>query len=381
LDQVTTLNTELEERVVHRTQDLQAAQDRDRANLRRLQSMLSHLPLAALMMDEKSNIIELNERYCEIFHIGVSAQEAMRLPKEDLNARFKRCLLNEETHMKEVMSTIEARKEKLGHDILLSDGRIIQRDFLPIYDDEKFRGQLFLYRDVTKERRVDASKSEFMSLASHQLRTPLTAIRWSLGRLQKNLSGQIARLEDQLLTDSVVAAGRMSETINTMLQISRLQADQVVVNSTEIKLHPYLHEIAHTVEAECALKQLKLTVECPEDLALKTDPQLLIEVLSNLLSNACKYTPEHGTLRLCAFPSGHTIELIVQDSGYGIPLHQQQSVFKKFFRGDNVVSKDPDGTGLGLYLVSLIVRLLDGSIRFESREGRGTTFTVVLPAR
>ena len=380
LAQVKALNEDLERRVVVRTQELERTREQDRANLRRLKAMLSHLPLAALMTDEQGNLLELNEEYCQMFHIAASVQEAMQLSSGELMERFRRALLHPEEHMRALNQMLVARKMRVGRDILIKGGRVIQSDYLPIHDGGLFRGQLFLYRDVTKERRIDASKSEFMSLASHQLRTPLTAIRWSFGRLQKNLSGHIGELEESILRDGVTAAGRMADTIDTMLQISRLQAGQVPVTSTKVPLSAFLRQMASAYDAERAQKEQELSIDCPEDLCVYTDPQLLREVVGNLLSNACKYTPEKGSVRLCGVQHGHKIHIDVHDSGYGIPQHQQQSVFKKFFRGDNIVSKDPNGTGLGLYLVSLIVRLLGGTISFESFEGRGTTFTVLLPA-
>jgi signal transduction histidine kinase len=379
LEELSALNRDLEKKVIERTREVNEAREKDRANLRRLKAMLAHLPQAALMMNDTGQIIELNQRYCEIFEIGLSAAEAMQIPTSVLNERFQRSLADVEGHMKEVAKTIAAKEMRLGHEIHLKDGRIIQRDFLPIYEADLFVGQLFLYRDITKERRIDASKTEFMSLASHQLRTPLTAIRWSFGRLLKNLSGKLGEVEERILSDGVAAAGRMSQTIDTMLQIARIQGGDLKVNDEILNLPLFLQSIAREHEPHFAQKEIILSVECGDDLSVSTDPQLLREIITNLLSNACKYTPEKGSVRLFGSREGAMIRLDVQDSGYGIPLHQQQSVFKKFFRGDNIVSKDPSGTGLGLYLVSLIADLLGGEISFESREGRGTTFRLLLP--
>jgi signal transduction histidine kinase len=379
--EVKSLNADLERKVRERTQELRLSQERDRSNLHRLKSMLASLPQAALMMDESHNIIELNEGYCATFHIGMSAAEAMRLPPADLNERFSRLLAHPEDHMQEVQKTLKLRKPLLGFDIHLNDGRVVQRDFLPIFDGGRFLGQLFLYRDVTQERRIDATKSEFMSLASHQLRTPLTAIRWIFGRLAKNLAGKVGPLEEHLLEDGRSAAARMSETISTMLQISRIQSGQMQVRSEEVALPEFLRDLVRSSTEAITARGQKVKVSCTGKPVIRTDRQLLQEVMANLLSNALKYTPEKGSILLKAEQKGTKIHIHVEDTGYGIPRHQQAKVFHKFFRGDNVVSKDPDGTGLGLHMVSLITGLLGGTIDFESAEGRGTTFRLRLPVR
>jgi signal transduction histidine kinase len=371
----------LEEKVRQRTIELEHARDEDRANLQRLQATILHLPMAALLMDEKGNVLELNEAYCEVFSINLSPEEAKRDPYGELLSRFKQAVAEPEAHMEKVQKAMAEKKPLFNQEIHLKDGRIILRDFIPIHDQGNHRGQLFIYRDVTRERRADKAKSEFMSLASHQLRTPLTAMRWSMSRLQKNLEGKIDPQDQRLLAEGYRAGARMSETIDTMLKIARIESKHDVLRITEFDVCELLNEKQEFFRREYEEKRQSFTIECPGPLPVRTDINFLKEILRNLLQNAIKYTPEGGKIFLRARKTPDALVIEVEDTGYGIPRHQQEHVFQKFFRGDNIVNRDTSGTGLGLYLVSLVTETLGGSIRVRSEENKGTLFTVSLPLR
>ncbi len=378
LEEVDQMNAELEAKVRERTAELEQARQKDRSSLVRLQAMVRHLPMAALLMDESGHILELNETYCRMFRIGMAAEEAMRIDTSALLEKFRAALLEPDAHMEKVMRALREKKP-VTDEILLKDGRIVVRDFIPIYEGADFRGQLFLYTDVTRERRADATKTEFMSLASHQLRTPLTMVRWCFGRLRKELSGALNDRQAALLGEGENATARMADTINTMLRISRIQSGATRPAIRQMDLCELLEEKRQNLRLEYEAKKQSFTVDCGCPFPLRTDETFLREILRNLLLNAIKYTPEGGSVTLRARCEEAAIVIEVQDSGYGIPKDQQKLVFQKFFRGDNVVSKDTSGTGLGLYLVWLMVDMLGGSITFVSKEGEGTTFTLKLP--
>lgn len=369
----------LEDLVQERTRELALAREQDRGNLERLRATIHHLPLAALLMDEGSGVLELNDAYCRMFDIGVSAAEAKTMPLDDLLKHFLRSLAKPEQHMPKVLRTIDESKPVFGEEIHLKDGRIILRDFIPMYKEQTLLGRLFLYRDVTQERRVDRAKSEFMSLASHQLRTPLTAMRWSLGRLQKRLAKRADPDEEKLTQEALSATARMAETIETMLKISRIEAKATSVRKAPADLAKIFQEKRRLLQPHCDAKRQTLRIECADPFPITTDEVFLREILRNLLHNAAQYTPEGGTIVLRARREGATAHIDVEDTGYGIPLHQQPFVFQKFFRGDNVASRETSGTGLGLYLVYLLINALGGTITFTSAEGKGTVFRCALP--
>jgi len=177
------------------------------------------------------------------------------------------------------------------------------------------------------------------------------------------------------------ATARMSETIDTMLKISKLQSGDIRMNASDIRVADYLRETAVPYMTHSKAKGQQFIFDMPQDLLLTSDPKLLKEIVINLFSNAVKYTPDGGTVRVETRESDAGIRIDISDNGYGIPLYQQTKIFSKFFRGDNIVSRETEGTGLGLYLVSLIGQLIGCSISFRSEEGKGTTFSLLFDGK
>ena len=217
-----------------------------------------------------------------------------------------------------------------------------------------------------------------MSLASHQLRTPLTTVRWIFGKLMRSFSERATEAEKELMAQGLSASARMSETIGTMLEISRIESGDVQIVPTTVDLCAFFQKIVRLHHDDCAAKNQSLDVDCPDGLTVQTDVKFLQEIIENLLNNAIKYTPAGGSITLKGVRKGKRMMIHVKDTGYGIPANQQEKIFTKFFRGENIVRKDTTGTGLGLYLVSLITNLLGGEISFISEEGKGTILSLTL---
>ena len=234
-------------------------------------------------------------------------------------------------------------------------------------------------KDHMMLERLDSARSEFISLVSHQLLTPLTVLKWSQNKLAKGLRGSIDPSHLKLLEEAHAAASRMSHTIHTMLAISRIEAGAVHVELSDIKLGHTLQEFQAHFHEHCMKKEQQLIIDCPHSIIMRTDPSILREILNNLINNAIKYTPDGGTIRILGSKQENLIRIDVEDNGKGIPQNQQNRVFHKFFRADNVAKDDTEGTGLGLYLVRLLVEMLGGTISFTSEEGNGTVFTCLFP--
>jgi len=376
--QMANLNRELERSVIERTQELRLSQEQDRANLQRLHEIIQNLPMGALAIDEQGIILHANALLLRIFGIDGDPNALAGTPTDELRKHFMAQMVDPELFWGEGNRMLD-RSKPLKGDLVLKDGRIIEHDYIPIVDKETERGFLLLYRDITQERRIDNSKSEFMSLASHQLRTPLTAIRWTFGRLQKKLADRTSSVEQRLIDEGRKAANRMAETIDTMLAISRIEAGKVKLDITPIDLPLLLHDVQRDFADDITLKHLHVSIECDDGIEMQTDEHFLREIIFNLVSNAVKYTPERGHIAIALREQQDTIVVTIEDTGYGIPTHQQEKIFSKFFRGDNVTQHDTTGTGLGLYLVYLLMRIMRGQIKFLSQEGKGTIFTLTFP--
>lgn len=355
------------------------AEDKERTNLQRVRGIIDNLPLGAIAFDETDRVLHANNLFCQLFELGAEASALIGHHNTEFADLIQKQVRNKEQYVRHLHDLSHAKRPVLGTEIALKDGRTLAQDFIPLFANGRYTGQLFIYRDITKEKRIDATKSEFMSLASHQLRTPLTTMRWSFGRLNRSLKGRMDVNEERLLQEAKGAAGRMAHTIDTMLAISRVEAGKISLEISDIKLGNTVNEVRTECREEYEQKRQSFTIDCPNGLHLHTDPFVFKEILRNLFTNAIKYTPDHGSIHVRVSTLRQHVQIDVSDSGYGIPHHQQEKIFSKFFRGDNIVQRDTEGTGLGLYLVFLLVKLLGATIFFVSEEGKGTTFTLLLP--
>jgi PAS domain S-box-containing protein len=251
----------------------------------------------------------------------------------------------------------------------------------PVILEGKPVGAIEVFRDITVEAEVDKLKSDFISLASHQLRTPLSAIKTYSHMLIDGYMGEVSSAQKKSLRTIIAGTNRMNELISTLLNITRLESGNMVANIKEVYPVRLLEEIVKEHALSAADRDIHLIFKPPKssNLSIKTDALLFKEILSNLVSNAIKYTPEGGKVSLQTKNRRYDVLFSVADSGVGIPKHAQDQIFTKFFRAQNVVRQETSGTGLGLYLVKGIVDALDGKIWFESQEGKGTVFYVCLP--
>jgi len=244
--------------------------------------------------------------------------------------------------------------------------------------DEK-QGLLTLV-DITKQKKAEDAKSEFVSLASHQLRTPIAGMKWSAELLQLDSPDTLTPRQVKYLDRLHMSITRMSVLVDDFLRVSRFelgtfQADYQTIVLADL-FNDVLTELAETAQHK------NLVVNSDYDASVKnfvTDPNLLRMVVTNLYSNAVKYTPSGGTVTLGFTHDKNMLRIRVTDSGMGIPTADQEGIFSKLFRASNAVRDVPDGTGLGLYIVREAVAVLRGKATFKSVEGIGTTFDVQIP--
>ena len=256
----------------------------------------------------------------------------------------------------------------------------IANSMSPVVINNEITGVVTVFKDITRETDVDRAKNEFVSLASHQLRTPLSTVRWYAELLLAGDAGKISDDQKKYLEEIYNGNQRMIDLVNALLSISRIDLGTFIIDVSPTNLRVVTEVVLK--ELEPLIKEQVIRVEKFYDENLPVifaDPKLVKIIIQNLLSNSIKYTPPNGEVKIALEKKGDVALITVSDTGYGIPESQQYRIFTKMFRADNVREKDSNGTGLGLYIVRSIVEQSGGKIWFKSVENKGTEFFVTIP--
>jgi PAS domain S-box-containing protein len=247
--------------------------------------------------------------------------------------------------------------------------------------DGTLHGAIATFRDTTAERAIDRAKSEFVTLASHQLRTPISAIAWVGELLLHGDAGKLKPEQIDYIQQIYHSNKRMAALVDAMLTASSLELDNLPVRPEKLNLVTLSREVlAEWADKLPANKILHVKEHYDPDLTeVLFDPAIVKIILQNLIANAFKYTPSDGSVTITIKKVSEDIVIEVSDTGVGIPIKQQSKIFTRLFRAENVKHQDTDGTGLGLYIVKAASEYVGGHIMFTSAENKGTTFTVTLP--
>jgi len=275
-------------------------------------------------------------------------------------------------------------QEVYRKELPLKESLIVEASLVFVRDKNKeILERVVVVHDITREKMIDKTKSEFVSIAAHQLRTPLSAIKWIFGMMSDGDWGQVSDVQKEYLQKGYISSERLIKIVNDLLNVSRIEEGRFIKKPSFTDLAKLITVLFEQHQGLAEGRHIKLVFEKPitrlPDVYI--DEEQIKLAIENLIQNAINYTPENGTVTVSLKDNKDTkeVEIIVKDSGIGIPVEQQQRIFTKFFRSTNAIRVQTSGSGMGLFVTKNIVESHNGRIWFESQEGQGTTFHITLP--
>ncbi len=243
----------------------------------------------------------------------------------------------------------------------------------PIFEKGKIAGAVVVFTDISEQKRLEALKTDFLSMVSHELKTPITTVQLISDALLRHTKQNDKT--SKMLTTINYELKRLTSLINDLLDVSRLETDKFKLNSTAISLKNYLSRIVENMQI--LSEKHKIVAKNIPDVTIIGDRDKLDQVFINLISNAVKYSPENTTVTISATPAKNKVVIAVSDQGIGIKEKDIPHIFDKYFQIKS--GKRGSGFGLGLYITKEIIKKHKGTIRVQSTEGKGSTFYITLP--
>lgn len=363
-------------------ESLQVQMERIRRNESQLESVLANMINGIVMIDANGRIVLMNRRAEEV--LGVKAGELTGKHFSEMRQQYELARM-----IQDAMDNKEHLREEIT--FYFPEERLLELNLVPFRQDgDEFGGVLLVVQDVTAIRRLERMRSEFVANVSHELKTPIAAVK---GFAETLLGGAVddpetARAFLQIIFDE---SDRLNRLIGDILELSKIESRRVPLQFSPVELSSFLERTVEVVKTEAARKSIALELKCEQDLYVEADEDRLRQIMMNLLANGINYTPEGGKVTVIAeaiaangepAPEGADYERVrirITDTGIGIPKKDLPRIFERFYRVDKARSRSSGGTGLGLSIVKHLVELHKGTISVDSVVGKGTTFTLELP--
>jgi len=353
----------VEERVKMRTQELEREKNK-------LLQVTSNMRGGGILLDDSKEVVFVNDETYRMLGIPKDAPVntvigsfLAHFEGDAIKSHFKKCIEGNTFHVPEIDG----------------GGRVYEIFFHHLRNAKETSGYFILVFDITDAKLLERSKSELVAVASHQLRTPLTAMRGNVEMLIDESFGALNKEQHELLDDIEVSTIRLITMVNEMLDITKIERGNLEMQIEEVNIKEIISSVIGDLDAYAQRHEFTITETLPSDVFVKADKVRLRQVFQNLVDNAIKYSNHPGALAISAKVEEKSVEISFKDNGIGVPKNEQQKLFERFYRASNTAKTASSGSGLGLYIVKSIANQLGGDIRFESEEHKGTTFFVTLP--
>ncbi|NEW07750.1 cell wall metabolism sensor histidine kinase WalK [Paenibacillus sp. SYP-B3998] len=359
------------------SESLQQQMARIQENERRLQGVMENMMSGIMMIDREERIMLLNPSAEYI--LGFTAQELLGKKYNEAKQQYEFAKL--------IQECIETREPIRDEMIFYYPAeRILDINLNPIaHEDEEWSGVLIVINDITAVRRLERMRSEFVANVSHELKTPIAAVK---GFAETLLAGALNDKETAVSFLQIIfdESERLNRLIGDILELSKIESKRIPMQFSPIYLPEFLEKSLSVLRKEAEKKHIELSLHVDDDIYIEADEDRLRQIFINLLSNGISYTQEGGKVKVRVEPlemntdgDYERLRIIVSDTGIGIPKKDLPRIFERFYRVDKARSRISGGTGLGLSIVKHLVELHKGTIRVDSEVGIGTKFTIELP--
>jgi PAS domain S-box-containing protein len=334
-----------------------------------------------LFVSLERRVVLVNRRHADLF--GLADDDVLDRPIDQLGPIYQRILGDAEPFLDAIRAPFQAGET--SRSVVFTQQWPAQRELNLIVlqvrgKDGSMMGTLCVIRDVSAEREADRLKSDFVSLVSHELRTPLTSIKGYVDLLLEGEVGPLSSDQSSFLEIVASSATRLVSLTNDLLDVSRIEAGKLDLHPAPMEIAPQVRSVAATLQPQIDAKRQRLSVELAGDLPLlMADQNRFIQVLTNLVSNANKYTGDGGRIAIRVAQIGDKVRFDVADTGAGLTAEEQSRLFTRFYRARNRATQQAGGTGLGLAISKSLVEAQGGTIGVISAPGEGSTFSFTLP--
>jgi signal transduction histidine kinase/CheY-like chemotaxis protein/CHASE3 domain sensor protein len=331
------------------------------------------------LIDQNGLVLLVNKALCEMFECVVDGRELVGAELATWTSLMQKDIEEEDEFLHFVQSALESTNVSNSNSFIYK--RTDKHQVIKVYSEALFQekvriGTILVHRDITKEFEVDLMKSEFVSTVSHELRTPLASI---LGFTELMLHREL-KPERRLkyLTTVYNETKRLTALINDFLDVQRMEAGKHTYEKKYFELLPMIEKATDSLRGTTTIHDISVTSDVKNDWILG-DREKIEQVLTNLIGNSIKYSPNGGKIQLYLFEGNGMLRLNISDEGLGIPENARDLIFTKFYRVDNSDRRKIGGTGLGLSIVKEIMTAHEGDVSFISEYGKGSTFTISFP--
>lgn len=352
-----------------------------------LQSLADNIKDAVVVFDSERRIITINSTMKRMAGLKKKKLKlADVLNNLENKIKIKDDQKKEGLDLEGAIGKVINKSEKYHIKECSVDGKFFEISINSIQDKKKNKsGGVMVMRDITRLKEIKEMKTEFISIASHQLRTPLTSIKLFMEMLANERDGALNEKQREYVSDVRESTERMISLVNNLLNVSRLEEGKLKIEPRPDDLVYFIKDVIHGVMQLANDKNIKIKYNYPkkELPKVKLDRTLLHQVVHNLLTNAIKYSPsgQNAVIEVNLKNRKDDYLISIKDSGIGISQEERKRIFEKFFRSDDAVKAHAEGSGLGLYVAKIIIESSGADMWLRSQKGKGTTFYISIPHR